>query len=68
MTHHEPKLSRRAFLATSGAVSFAVLGGGLVSVFRDPAEAQDLSRSEINAWVNIAGNGRVAIRYAWFRA
>jgi isoquinoline 1-oxidoreductase beta subunit len=64
MTRHEPKLSRRAFLATSGAVSFAVLGGGLVSVFRDPAEAQDLSRSEINAWVNIAGNGRVAIRYA----
>jgi isoquinoline 1-oxidoreductase beta subunit len=64
MTHHKPKLSRRAFLATSGALSFAVLGGGLASVFRNPAEAQELSRSEINAWVSISSNGRVAIRYA----
>jgi isoquinoline 1-oxidoreductase beta subunit len=64
MTHHKPNLSRRAFLATSGALSVAVLGGGLVSVFQDPAEAQDLGRSEINAWVSIARNGRVAIRYA----
>jgi isoquinoline 1-oxidoreductase beta subunit len=64
MTHHKSKLSRRTFLATSGALSFVVLGGGLVSVLRDPTEAQDLSRSEINAWVSIAGNGRVAIRYA----
>ncbi|THK34095.1 xanthine dehydrogenase family protein molybdopterin-binding subunit [Ensifer sp. MPMI2T] len=63
MTYHKPNLSRRAFLATSGALSVAVLGGGLVSVFRDAAEAQDLGRSEINAWVSIARNGRVAIRY-----
>jgi isoquinoline 1-oxidoreductase beta subunit len=64
MTHHTPKLSRRAFLASSGALSVAVLGGGIVSVFRDTAEAQDFGRSEINAWVSIARNGRVAIRYA----
>jgi isoquinoline 1-oxidoreductase subunit beta len=62
--NHMPVLSRRAFLATSSALSFAVLGGGLVSVFRDPAEAQKLSGSEVNAWVSIASDGRVTIRYA----
>ena len=55
-----PKLSRRGFLASSGAAA-----GGLVISFHIPfASAQDSTTPEVNAWVVVKPDDTVVIRIA----
>ncbi|RQU89459.1 molybdopterin cofactor-binding domain-containing protein [Burkholderia cenocepacia] len=57
-------LSRRGFLGGTGALSFAVLAGGTLQVFRGEARAQAVAATPGNAWVSIAPNDEVTIRFA----
>lgn len=58
------KLSRRGFLGSAGALSFTVLASGAVKVLQDEAQAQDAGSVSVNAWVRIARNDEVTIRFA----
>ena len=55
-----PKLSRRGFLASSGAAA----GGLVVSFYVPAANAQDNIPPEVNAWVVIKPDDTVVIRIA----
>src|SRR5512138_103407 len=56
------KPSRRGFLAGSGALAFALLAGGRVSVVR-VAAAQEASLKDVNGWVVIKADGAIVIRF-----
>ncbi|MEQ9607460.1 MAG: xanthine dehydrogenase family protein molybdopterin-binding subunit, partial [Kiloniellaceae bacterium] len=54
--------SRRGCLDGSGALAFALLAGGAISVSRSAA-AQDASLKDVNGWVVIKADGTVVIRF-----
>ena len=54
--------SRRGFLAGSGALAFALLAGGTISVFRS-AGAQGVGLKDVNGWVVIKADGSILIRF-----
>lgn len=56
--------SRRGLLRATGVLSFAVLAGGSLKVVRGTAWARDAATTPINAWVSIAPNDEVTIRFA----
>ena len=62
MTLETMKPSRRKFLAGSGALAFALLAGGSVSVVR-VAAAQEASLKDVNGWVVIKADGSILIRF-----
>ncbi|HEX2112835.1 MAG TPA: molybdopterin cofactor-binding domain-containing protein [Alphaproteobacteria bacterium] len=57
-------LSRRRFLAAGSSLTFAVLAGGAVNVRRTLAQTTAAAvQTPVNAWVSIARDGFVTIRY-----
>lgn len=62
MTAHT-QLSRRGFLASAGALSFAVMASGTVKVLSGEALAQDAGALSANAWVSIHRDDQVTIRF-----
>lgn len=58
----ETNPSRRGFLAGSGALAFALLAGGTVSVFRTIG-AQEAGLKDVNGWVVIKADGSTLIRF-----
>jgi isoquinoline 1-oxidoreductase beta subunit len=57
------QLSRRGFLGSVGALSFAVMASGTVKVLQGEALAQDAGGLSANAWVSIGRDDQVAIRF-----
>lgn len=62
MTVHT-QLSRRGFLGSVGALSFAVMASGTVKVLQGEALAQDAGGLSANAWVSIKRDDQVTIRF-----
>ncbi|MEN2989183.1 molybdopterin cofactor-binding domain-containing protein [Tistrella sp. BH-R2-4] len=59
-------MTRRGFLRGTGALTFAVLADGAIRVFRQGAQAQGptVTPAPVNAWVSIAPDDAVTIRFA----
>ncbi len=55
--------TRRTFLAGTGAVGFALLASGGVTLFDGSAEAQAADETNINGWVVIHSDGSILIRF-----
>lgn len=62
MTVHT-QISRRGFLGSLGALSFAVMAGGAVKVLSGEALAQNAGALSANAWVSIGRDDQVTIRF-----
>ena len=56
-------VSRRSFIAGTGSLTFAVMAGGLLKVFPAQASLQGTDLRSVNAWVSIAADDTVTIRY-----
>lgn len=56
--------SRRRFLAGSGAIAFAVLSSGAVSVFRHEEAQAQTKNIKVNAWITIDNSDMITIRFA----
>lgn len=63
MTLQTSHPSRRGFLMGTGALTFAFLSGGGVTVLAHTAQAQGVSARDINAWVSITSDDRVTIKF-----
>lgn len=57
------KPTRRVFLSGTGAVGFALLASGSVTLFGGYAEAQVTDETDINGWVEIHADGSILIRF-----
>ena len=55
--------TRRGFLGSAGALGFALLGSGSVSVFYGAANAQEASEGQVNAWVSISPDDQITIYF-----
>jgi isoquinoline 1-oxidoreductase beta subunit len=58
-----PAVSRRNFLAGGAGLTVAVLAGGAIEVFPTSATAAAPAATAVNAWVSIAPDDSVTIRY-----
>jgi isoquinoline 1-oxidoreductase beta subunit len=56
-------LGRREFLARSAGLTVALLVGGRIAVLRAESAVPTMTAREVNAWVTIAPDGIVTIRY-----
>jgi isoquinoline 1-oxidoreductase beta subunit len=57
-------VSRRDFLRSAGALSFAVLAGGAVQAVRGHPDSSQAGGIAANAWVSIGRDDEVTIRFA----
>lgn len=63
MTMAPATLTRRGFLRSSGALSFALLSSGGISVLAASTEAQAFADGEVTAWVTITPDDRMTIKF-----
>ncbi|MBL1416665.1 MAG: xanthine dehydrogenase family protein molybdopterin-binding subunit [Moritella sp.] len=63
MTKQIKHPTRRGFLGSAGALGFALLGSGSVSVFYGVANAQETSDGHVNAWVSISPDDQIIIYF-----